>query len=188
MWQPYSVRYRTRDTILLFVESYKEGEWKTSNECSVVDAMVDYVCFVGVYSTFLGPQSSLVPPCKISLGGPAHSTVSPVELFKTTISSVFSNVYWSKYLYIHLIFKVVQSDIVQGTRYCTLLNLTRSGNERRAMNALLSTQWWITCVLFLNNNYIFIYCSIIYSDSNRIKRTDVLNSNHRHQQTSVVTC
>ena len=29
--------------MLVFVESYEEGEWKTSNECSVVDSTVAYV-------------------------------------------------------------------------------------------------------------------------------------------------
>ena len=86
----------------------KKGLWISDGPHSLCHRRFILIfSFSGVYSTFLGPQSSLVPPCKISLGGPAHSTVSPVELFKTTISSVFSNVYWSKYLYIHLIFKVV---------------------------------------------------------------------------------
>jgi hypothetical protein len=34
LWQQVPVRYRTRETIFVFIESYKEGKWK--NACAVI--------------------------------------------------------------------------------------------------------------------------------------------------------
>jgi hypothetical protein len=34
LWQPVPVRYRTRETIVVLIESYKEGKWK--NACAVI--------------------------------------------------------------------------------------------------------------------------------------------------------
>ena len=62
---------------------------------------------------------------------------------------------------------LTQSDIVQGTRFGSLLSFTRRENERRAMHALVVIS---TCVLFLYffyNNHISFSFTVLYIMTSR---------------------
>jgi hypothetical protein len=64
----------------------RKGLWISDGPHSLCHRRFIWIfSFSGVYSTFLGPQRSLVPPCEISLGGPVDSTVS--------LSSTLQNCY-----------------------------------------------------------------------------------------------
>jgi hypothetical protein len=49
LWQPVPVRYRTRETMCVFIESYKEGKWR--NACAwllfeVIHVSHFFVCYL----------------------------------------------------------------------------------------------------------------------------------------------
>jgi hypothetical protein len=106
-----------------------------------IDVLFWYFHFLVYIQHSWGPKSSLVPPCKISLGGPAHSTVS---------------LNWT--LQTYYLYKGHDLDL------CWVLQGGRMKDEQCMLWWLF--QWWLTCVLFLyffyNNHISFFYVKMSY--------------------------